>query len=258
MSETILEFSDLAFAYQKGPAQVLDRFTMQIERGGVVAVLGPNGTGKTTMLMLALGWLAPDAGVIKLLGTPLEQYARREIGQKISLVPQFEPTFFDFSLLDFALLGRAPYLGNFSMPGPEDYEIARQALNKVGMAEKAQRSVMNISGGEHQLVLLARSLAQQTELLLLDEPTSHLDIKNKSRLLAILRELVAEGKTIIFTTHEPDVAAMIATSVVMVKGGRVLHAGPVNEVMTGANLTEVYDTRIEAGEYASRQVFFWD
>ena len=258
MSEAILEFNRLSFAYQKGSSLVLEGFSMQIDRGGVVAVLGPNGTGKTTMLMLALGWLSPDAGQVKLLGRPLDDYTRRELGQIISLVPQFEPTFFDFSLLDFALLGRAPYLGSFSMPSAEDYGIARQALTKVGMAEKATRSVMNISGGEHQLVLLARSLAQQTELLLLDEPTSHLDIKNKSRLLAILRELVAEGKTIIFTTHEPDVAAMIATSVVMVKGGRVLHAGPVAEVMTGANLTDVYDTRIEAGEYASRHVFFWD
>ncbi|HAE38864.1 MAG TPA: ABC transporter ATP-binding protein [Candidatus Riflebacteria bacterium] len=258
MNEAILEFNSLRFAYQQGSALVLEDFSMQIGRGGVVAVLGPNGTGKTTMLMLALGWLTPAAGTIKLLGQPLAQYARRELGQKISLVPQFEPTFFDFSLIDFALLGRAPYLGSFSMPGPQDYEIARQALAKVGMAEKAERSVMNISGGEHQLVLLARSLAQQTELMLLDEPTSHLDIKNKSRLLAILRELVAEGKTIVFTTHEPDVAAMIADSVIMVKGGRVMHAGRVADVMTGKNLSEIYDTRIEAGEYAARRVFLWD
>ena len=259
MSTTpIIEFCDLKFAYQKDSALVLDSFSMKLARGGVVAVLGPNGTGKTTMLMLALGWLAPDNGEVRLLGQGLSQYSRRELGQKISLVPQFEPSFFDFSLLDFALLGRAPYLGSFSMPGPQDYEIAMAALNKVGMGDKATRSIMNVSGGEHQLVLLARSLAQQTELLLLDEPTSHLDIKNKSRLLAILRELVAEGKTIVFTTHEPDVAAMIADSVVMVKGGRVLHSGRVAEVMTSANLTEVYDTRIEAGEYAARRVFFWD
>ena len=258
MSEVILEFSNLGFAYQKNSALVLDDFSMQINRGGVVAVLGPNGTGKTTMLMLALGWLAPDAGAVKLLGQPLEHYARRELGQKISLVPQFEPTFFDFSLLDFALLGRAPYLGSFSMPSEHDYEIAKQALAKVGMADKAARSIMNVSGGEHQLAMLARSLAQQTELLLLDEPTSHLDIKNKSRLLAILRELVSEGKTIVFTTHEPDVAAMIANSVIMVKDGHVMHAGSVAEVMTSENLSKIYDTRIEAGEYASRHIFFWE
>ena len=258
MSQSIIEFCKLKFAYQKDSALVLEDFSLQIKRGGVVAVLGPNGTGKTTMLMLALGWLSPDAGTINLFDQPLAEYTRRELGQKISLVPQFEPTFFDFSLLDFALLGRAPYLGNFSMPAEQDYEIAMHALAKVGMADKAARSVMNISGGEHQLVLLARSLAQQTELLLLDEPTSHLDIKNKSRLLAILRELVAEGKTIVFTTHEPDVAAMIADAVIMVKGGRVLHSGSVAEVMTSANLSEVYETRIEAGEYASRHVFFWD
>lgn len=258
MSEVILEFNALNFAYQKGSALVLENFSMQIDRGGVVAVLGPNGTGKTTMLMLALGWLSPDAGQVKLFGRSLAEYSRSELGQQVSLVPQFEPTFFDFSLLDFALLGRAPYLGSFSMPSDSDYKIAGQALDKVGLTAKSARSVMNISGGEHQLALLARSLTQQTELLLLDEPTSHLDIKNKSRLLAILRELVAEGKTIVFTTHEPEVASMIATTVIMVKDGQVMHAGPVAEVMTGANLSEIYDTRIEAGDYASRRVFIWD
>ncbi|MDN5279905.1 MAG: iron complex transport system ATP-binding protein [Clostridiales bacterium] len=255
---TILEFKDLSFSYKKNSNLVLDGFSMQISQGEVVAVLGPNGTGKTTMLMLALGWLSADSGQVELESRPLEQFSRCELGQKVSLVPQFEPTFFDFSLLDFALLGRAPYLGNFSMPKEEDIEIAFQALKKVGMEDKADRSVMNISGGEHQLVLLARALTQQTELLLLDEPTSHLDIKNKSRLIAILKELVTEGKTIVFTNHEPDVAAMISDSVIMVKNGRVIHSGKVDEIMTGANLTEVYDTRIEAGELSSRKVFLWD
>lgn len=256
-SQNILEFQNLSFSYGGGSNLVLDQFSMGVPRGEVVAVLGPNGTGKTTMLMLALGWLNSAGGKILLEGRSLKEYGRSELGKIISFVPQFEPSFFDFSLLDFVLLGRAPHLGNFKMPSDEDYSIALAALKKVGMSDKASRSVMNISGGEHQLVLLARALAQQTELLLLDEPTSHLDIKNKSRLIAILRELLDSGKTILFTTHEPDVAAMIAHSVIMVKNGQVLHSGPVDEIMTGENLTNVYETKIEVGELSSRKVFIW-
>jgi iron complex transport system ATP-binding protein len=126
------------------------------------------------------------------------------------------------------------------------------------MIEKAHVSVMNISGGEHQLVLLARALAQQTDLLMLDEPTSHLDIKNKSRLIAILRELVKDGKTIVFTTHEPDVAAMVADRVIMVKQGQVVYAGEIDQVMTGDNLSQIYQIKIEAAQVKARKVFLWD
>lgn len=255
---TILNFQQVDFSYKTQSNLVLSNFSLEVPKGRVVAVLGPNGTGKTTMLMLALGWLTPENGEILYDNQSLGSFSRRELGQRISLVPQFEPSFFDFNLLDFALLGRAPYLNNFSMPGEQDYQIARAALVKVGMIEKAHASVMNISGGEHQLVLLARSLAQQTDLLMLDEPTSHLDIKNKSRLIAILRELVKDGKTIVFTTHEPDVAAMIADQVIMVRQGQVIFSGEVDKVMTGENLSEIYQIRVEAAEVKSRKVFFWD
>lgn len=257
-TDKILEFKNLSFSYNSASNLVLNNFSMQVPRGEVVAVLGPNGTGKTTMLMLALGWLNPTSGKILIEGLSQETFSRNELGRKVSHVPQFEPSFFDFSLLDYALLGRAPHLGNFQMPGEEDYCVAFEALKKVGLIDKAQRSVMNISGGEHQLVLLARALTQQTELVLLDEPTSHLDIRNKSRLITILRELVQDGKTIVFTTHEPEVAAMIAHSVIMVKNGRVVHSGLVDEVMTGENLTEIYETRIEVGELSGRKVFIWE
>lgn len=257
-TDSILTFSQVDFSYRPQANLVLKDFSMEIPRGRVVAVLGPNGTGKTTMLMLALGWLVPENGAIVYAGKNLAEFSRRELGQRISIVPQFEPSFFDFNLLDFALLGRAPYLNNFSMPSEEDYQIARSALLKVGMIEKAHVSVMNISGGEHQLVLLARALTQQTDLLMLDEPTSHLDIKNKSRLIAILRELVKDGKTIVFTTHEPDVAAMIADQVIMVKQGQVVYAGEIDQVMTGENLSQIYQIRIETAEVKARKVFLWE
>ena len=257
-SEKILSLEDVCFSYKPQTKMVLQEFSMDVSKGHVVAVLGPNGTGKTTMIMLALGWLQPDSGNIFYQQKNIKSFSRRELGQRISLVPQSEPTFFDFSLLDFALLGRAPYLGNFSMPSEEDYQIAIEALKKVGMFEKADASVMNLSGGEQQLVLLARALAQQTDLVILDEPTSHLDIKNKSRLISILRELLKDGKTIIFTTHEPDVASMIADQVLMVKGGQVVFSGAIDETMTGANLSEIYQIKIETEQLRSRKIFLWE
>lgn len=253
----LLEFNNLCFSYEENSSLVLDNFSLAIPEGKVVAVLGPNGTGKTTMLMLALGWLKPDSGQIIINDLPIEECSRNELGRMVSLVPQFEPSFFDFSLLDFALLGRAPYLGNFKMPGEEDLDIAFAALERVGMQHKANHLVTHISGGEHQLVLLARSLAQQTKLLLLDEPTSHLDICNKSRLIKILRDQTKAGKTIVFTTHEPDVAALIADFVVMIKSGHVAHSGSVNEVMTAENLSHIYETPIKVGEIDSQKVFLW-
>ncbi|GAB4268893.1 MAG: ABC transporter ATP-binding protein [Candidatus Rifleibacteriota bacterium] len=258
MPGNILEFEKVSFAYSLTGAHVLKELSAKVPEGKVTAILGPNGTGKTTILMLALGWLVKNSGKIKILEKPIEEFNRNELGKVVSLVPQFEPSFFDFSILDFALLGRAPHLGHLKQPEAKDYEIAMQALEKVGMADKAAKSVMQISGGEHQLVLLARALTQKTGLILLDEPTSHLDIKNKSRLMAILQELVSDGKTIVFTTHEPDVASMIAHSVIMVKTGHVFKSGETSAIMTAENLSELYETRIEIFKVGGRNFFTWE
>jgi iron complex transport system ATP-binding protein len=257
MSKKIIEYDKIVFSYDKKISEVLDHFSLSIDKGEISAILGPNGTGKTTLLLLTLGWLKPDSGHIMLEDKLLQNFSRSETGKKIGLVPQFEPAFFDFSLLEFALMGRSPYLGSFRMPDEKDYEIAVQALEKVGIADKADRSVMNISGGERQLVLLARALAQQTDILLLDEPTTHLDIKNKARLVKIIRELAKEGKTIVFTTHEPEIAAMIADNVVLVKDGKPVVSGKTIEVMTGKNLSHIYDTPIRDCLAMGQKVFIW-
>lgn len=255
--QTMLEFSKIKFAYKAQSALVLDDFSMKILQGETTAVLGPNGTGKTTMLMLSLGWLSPASGLIELDGRSVSSYGRRELGRKIAIVQQSERFSFDFSLLDFVLFGRAPYLGQFAQPSAADCGIALEAIKRVGLSGKENDSILASSGGERQLMLLARALAQQPDILLLDEPTSHLDIKNKSRLIGILRGLIAEGKTIVLTTHEPDVAGMIANSVIMIKNGRVMRNGSVNEIMTGENLTELYDTGVYTVEHDSHRVYFW-
>jgi len=253
----LLKFTDLQFAYPSAGQAVMEHFNLEIDEGTVTAILGPNGAGKTTLLYLALGWLKPKQGQIWLGERPLSSYTRREMGQRMGLVPQIEHISFEFSLLEYVLLGRAPYLPPLAMPGELDCQVASDALRRVGLSALAGRSVLSLSGGERQLVLVARALAQQPRLLLLDEPTSHLDLSNKHRLIQLLRELAAQGVTVVLTTHEPDVASALATHLVFMQKGRVLQAGRLEQVFTTEGLTRLYQQPIEVVDVAGRRVAIW-
>ncbi|MEJ5197320.1 MAG: ABC transporter ATP-binding protein [Anaerolineae bacterium] len=257
MSTPLLTFHDVRFGYGANGKAVFRGLTLAIEAGTVTAILGPNGAGKTTLLHLALGWLKPQGGQIALRGRPLASYGRGELGRLIGLVPQSEHNPFEYSVLEYVLLGRAPYLKPLAMPGPEDVRIAQEALARVGLSGWEERSVARLSGGERQLVLIARALTQEPRLLLLDEPTSHLDLGNKARLLTLLRELVAQGVTILLTTHEPEVAAGLATHLVLMRGGQVLQAGPLPETFRGDRLSAVYGVPVEVAQVNGRQVVLW-
>ncbi len=253
----LLSFNRVSYRYPGAEKPVMSDFSLQIEAGTVTAILGPNGAGKTTLLHLMLGWLKPEQGQISLEGKPLPSFGRRHLGQEMGLVPQDEHTSFEFTLLDYVLLGRAPYLQPLAMPTPEDYDIAAQALQDAGIGHLMHRSILGISGGEHQLVLVARALTQQPRLLLLDEPTSHLDISNKGRLVELLGNLSQKGVTIIFTTHEPDIASNIATHLVLMQQGKVLQTGTVDEVMTTDKLSALYHFPLEVLKIDHRRVVLW-
>jgi len=257
MNAPLLAFHDVRFGYGANGKTVFQRLTLGIEAGTVTAVLGPNGAGKTTLLHLALGWLKPQGGRITLRGRPLADYGRGELGRLIGLVPQSEHNPFEYSLLEYVLLGRAPYLKPLEMPGPQDVRIAQDALARVGLAGWEGRSIARLSGGERQLVLIARALTQEPRLLLLDEPTSHLDLGNKARLLALLRALVAQGVTIVLTTHEPEVAAGLATHLVLMRGGQVLEAGPLPDTFSGDRLSAIYGVPVKVAQVDGRQVVLW-
>lgn len=256
MSEMLLSLQAIDFGYLPD-GKVLHSLTLEIETGTVTTILGPNGAGKTTLLHLALGWLQPRAGRVWLASRPLESYSRRELGRWIGLVPQSEHIPFEYSLLEYVLLGRAPYLKPLEMPGQKDFEAALLALERVGLGELWQRPVTNLSGGERQLVLVARALAQQPRLLLLDEPTSHLDLANKKRLADLLRSLAAQGVTVLLTTHEPEVAAAVASHLVLMRAGRVLHTGPLSETLTSRRLSETYGVPVRVDELAGQRVVLW-
>ncbi len=257
MNTPLLAFHDVRFGYGANGKLLFQGLTVEIAARTVTAILGPNGAGKTTLLHLALGWLKPQAGQITLQGRPLGSYSRGELGRLIGLVPQSEHIPFEYSLLEYVLLGRAPYLKPLEMPGTEDVRIAQDALARVGLAGWEGRSLARLSGGERQLVLIARALAQQPRLLLLDEPTSHLDLGNKARLLELLRGLAAQGVTILLTTHEPEVAAGLASHLLLMRDGQVLYSGLLPQVFSSEHLSATYGVPVQVAQVNGRQVILW-
>ncbi|MEW5717752.1 MAG: ABC transporter ATP-binding protein [Chloroflexota bacterium] len=247
---SILSLSDLRFGYAKKSPTVLQGLSLDIPPGAVTAILGPNGAGKTTLLRIILGLLAPQAGKISIDGQPQKEYSRQQMSRLIGLVPQSEYVPFDFSVLEFVLLGRAPYLSPLEMPGETDRQIALEALRAIGLEHLQDRPTPSLSGGERQLAMVARALAQKPRILLLDEPTSHLDLGNRDRILGVLRALARDGVTIVFTTHDPNLVAATADYVVLMRRGALLAAGALAATLTAENLSATYGIPV--------QVIRWD
>ncbi len=238
---TAIRIKDLSYTYPSG-TRALSEITLEVQQHSTLALLGSNGAGKSTLMDLLFGW-KPSSN-ISLFDKPLKEYGRKELGRTIALVPQSEHYNFSFTLLDYTLFGRAPYLAEMGSPTDSDVHIAYEALKMVGLAPFAQRSVTSLSGGESQLVLIARAIAQQSKVLLLDEPTSSLDPANRRKVIEILKILHKQGKTIIFTTHDAQLAYELATHVAMLKGGKLLSYGSKERVVTSELLTTLYDTEM--------------
>jgi iron complex transport system ATP-binding protein len=240
MSEALISIQNLAFTYDGDHHRVLDGLTMDLPTASITAILGPNGAGKTTLIHILLGLLKPYEGVISVSGKDLTLCTRRELSRKIAFVPQSEYTAFDFSVLEYVLLGRAPHIRMLQLPTKEDLNHTLKQIDALGLAHLVNRSILELSGGERQLVLIARALAQEPKLLLLDEPTTHLDLSNRNRILATLSELANRGVTIVFTTHDPEAAASTAGYLVLMKEGRILSSGPMDNILTAEGLSEAY------------------
>lgn len=253
-TNSLLTINDLTFSYDSTRASALTRVTFEIDAGTITSILGPNGAGKTTLLHLLLGLRKPASGSIMLEDVPLDQYSRRNLSQWMGLVPQSEHVSFEYTVLEYVLLGRAPYLSPLELPGDKDIAIAREAMQKTGIGGLEHRPIPELSGGELQLVLLARALAQQPHILLLDEPTSHLDLANRNITLRILDQLRKEGTTILFTTHDPEAALIVADNIVLMNGGKVLAAGPFSETFTSEKLSLTYGVPVEVVKMDGVQV----
>jgi iron complex transport system ATP-binding protein len=236
---SVLDVRGVAFAYEKGPA-VLKGITLRLEKGEIAAVLGPNGAGKTTLLDICLGWKKPTAGDVLLRGRPVRDLTQAERGRTVSLVPQRENVRFDFTVAEYVLLGRAPHLRPLEAPGQIDRAIAARALREAGIGRLAGRSIAALSGGEYQLTLIARSLAQEASILLLDEPASQLDPAHHARVFRLVRALSRKGIAVLFTSHSPQAAATIADTVHLLKAGRLVSSGSPRAVLTSPGLRRLY------------------
>lgn len=256
MNDTCYRLTDISYAYHEDRKVIAD-LSITLPEGRVTAILGPNGIGKTTFLHLALGWLKPLAGEVSLHGKPLAAYSRRELGRSVSLVPQSEHIAFEYSVLEYVLLGRSPYLKPLALPGPEDVAAAEAALDEVGIRELEGKPVNELSGGEAQMMLIARSLAQEPEVILMDEPTSHLDISNKVKVFNLIRRLSGRGVSVLMTSHEPDEAFAVSDYAVLIGREGDIFAGGTEAVMTAENLHRVYGVEIRLEHVNGSTHFIW-
>jgi len=250
-----LVLKDVGFGYTEETA-VLDSLSLQIAPARITAILGPNGAGKTTLLNTILGYLKPQTGEVLLDGQSITHYSKRQLSQIIGLVPQAEHFPFNFTAFEYILLGRTPYMGVFNMPREADYQAAGEIVDLLKIGHLKNRPVEELSGGEQQLVLLARALAQEPKILLLDEPTTHLDLGNTAVILNALKDLAREKVTVVFTTHDPQAAVYCADQLVLMKKGIVLSAGSLDEILTSGSLTQLYDVGIQVKKVDNHRVVF--
>jgi iron complex transport system ATP-binding protein len=218
---------------------------VSLRQGEVLALLGPNGSGKTTLLKTLLGILAPLAGAALIDGKPIASYAASERARRIAYVPQSHVPSFAFTVETVVLMGRTAHSSLFSAPSAADRLVANRALERFGIAALKTRPYTMLSGGERQLVLLARALAQEPQFIVLDEPTASLDFGNQGKVMSEIRALAASGHGILFTTHDPNHALRAADRAFLMRDGQRLAEGRVREVLTRARLQALYGAPIE-------------
>lgn len=240
----VLRAEHLAFSYTPG-VPVLRDVSLQVQAGEVMLILGANGCGKSTLMRALLGQVGRGTGTVEIGGDDISRLPTLELARRVAMVFQEHHAPFPFGVMDVVLMGRAPHLRALGSPGRTDHEICRQALADVGIAHLAHETYTELSGGERQMVLIARSLAQQTPLIMMDEPTSHLDYRNAAIVLRTARRLAAEqDKAIVMITHMPDQAFLIESTTALMKDGTILTCGPSTEVLTSENLRVAYDMDI--------------
>ena len=254
----IIRIQDVDFRFNHNGSEVLRSVSLDIFPHTINTILGPNGSGKTTLLRLMLGLLKPSSGMISVCGGTVYPSRSNVSGtsdrapcdrsdqkRNISIVPQTEPVSFDLNLLEYVLLGRAPHLSLFQLPDENDRRIAGESIEAVGLSHMTGRSVQSLSGGENQLARIARALTQETAVILLDEPTAHLDLANIRKVTRIMHDLADRGKTIVYTTNDPNIVAMASDRIFMLKDHNILAAGTPAEVFTAANLGRVYGIDVQ-------------
>ncbi len=245
MENPFIRAEHLTFCYEKDKPVFKD-ISFSLKRGNLYALMGGNGSGKTTVLRCLTRLLPGYSGSITISGSPLRALTRRETSRLMSIVPQEHTTIFPYLVKNMVLMGRAPYVETFDTPGKKDRDIARQAMEDVGIMQLSEKLYTRISGGERQLVLIARALTQNTPVMVLDEPTSHLDFRNQILILSLLKRLVQDrGILAIIAIHDPNHALHFADEVMILNKGRITRTGPPGTVLNQATIRDVYGVEVE-------------
>lgn len=248
----VIVIKDLLYSYNE--VFTLRDVNLEISDGEMAAILGPNGSGKTTLLKLIFNILKPDGGCIFIDGTNTSELQPSFLSKLIGGVPQEHSPIFPFRTIDVVVMGKTPYLDMFSAPSTKDYEDAYEVLRQLKIEHLASKPYTQLSGGERRLVLIARALMQKPKILLLDEPTIHLDIRNKLMILNIIKRLSRDGKlTIVMTTHDPNEALNYSDKIILMNNGRIVFVGDPSEVHA-KTLEEIYRIPIKILDWENRRL----
>jgi iron complex transport system ATP-binding protein len=241
-----LDARGLAFGY---PSRTVgEGLDLTLAHGESACVLGPNGSGKSTLIKTLLGLLPPLAGGVYLEGRDLAGWPVRERAARLAYVPQAAESYFDFSVLEMVEMGRTAHRGVFARPGARDRAVARDALERLGLGALADRPIHAVSGGERQLTLVARALATEARLLVLDEPTANLDFGNQFRVLAEIERLRDSGIGFLLSTHDPDHALRLGGKALLLRAGKALAQGDAAEILVAQNLSKLYGVTVHVME----------
>ena len=241
--DKLFEAKNISFSYDG--ERIFEDISFSIERGDVLCILGPNGTGKTTLIKCLNGLHDVDSGEILVNGKNIRKLSFSEISKHIGYIPQSHVPSFPFTVMDVVIMGRAPYLNLTDSPKEKDIQIALNSLKTLRIENLKDKEYTNLSGGERQLVFLARVLCQQPDILILDEPTSHLDFGNQIKLLEIIDNLSKAGLSIIMSSHFPDHAFLSSTKVAIMKNKRFIDFGTPEDVVTEENLRKAYSIDVK-------------
>jgi iron complex transport system ATP-binding protein len=238
-----LELQNITCGYHSVP--IIKNINIQLSSGEVLCILGANGVGKTTLFKSILGFIKPLEGHILLDGKDIQMLSKNSLAKIIAYVPQSHAPSFPFTVMDVVIVGRTAHLGRFSSPSKYDYSLVNGILEKLEIFSLRNRVYTELSGGERQMVLIARAIAQQPQILMMDEPTSNLDFGNQVRVLEQINKLAIEGLGVIMTSHDPDHAFLCSTKAALLKKGFEYQVGRVGEVITEENLSCAYGVKVK-------------
>ena len=238
-----MKIKNLSFSY--GDREVLKNVSFSAEHGQFLSVLGPNGVGKSTLFRCMLGLLTPTGGSVSIEEEPILSMSAAQLAKRIAYIPQSHHPVFNFSVFDMVLMGTTAQTPTFATPRKKQFRQVEEALNKLGISHLRDRSYSNISGGERQLVLIARAIAQQAKILVMDEPSANLDFGNRIRVMRTVRRLTEEGYCVIQSTHEPDQAYLYSDRILALYDGQVLAWGTPQETICNDLISTLYGVDVE-------------